>query len=350
MKKSILDMFYENVKQFPNKCAVICGNKKRTYKELDELSNDIADILVSKGVKRGDFVALYAEKSVEMIGAIFASLKLGTTYVPIDIRYPEDRIKYMISDCKPTVLFTYQTHIDIDDVMIFNLENYKKVNKKNTYHGDLENIDYCIYTSGTTGKPKGVLMKDKSVVNLVESYYDIYGIVKDDVLLQFASIAFDQSVWDIFTILTVGGTLCILPQNLVGDIETTEDYILANKVTVAAFTPAYLRELNPHKLTTMRVVESGGAAVEKEVVQNWKKHCRVFNTYGPTEACVNALSYELGTSIPEIIPIGKPIRNMKAYIMDDLKECKIGETGELCLAGVGLSKIYRQSIWGRKII
>ncbi len=340
MKNSVLDLFYKNVNRFHDKWAVVCGDKKITYKELDELSNNIADALINKGVKKGDFVVLYTEKSIEMIGAIFASLKLGTTYVPIDIRYPEDRIKYMISDCRPTVVFTYHTHINIDNVIIFDLENYKKVDKKYTYHGDSENIDYCIYTSGTTGKPKGVLIKDKSIVNLAESYYDIYGIVQDDVLLQFASIAFDQSVWDIFTILTVGGTLCILPQNLVDDIEQAENYIVENKVTVAAFTPAYLRELNPVKLTTMRVVESGGAAVEKEVVQNWKKHCRVFNTYGPTEACVNALSYELGEEIPAIIPIGKPIHNMNAYIVNDLKECKVGEVGELCLSGIGLSVGY----------
>lgn len=344
MNKSVLDLFYKNVERLENKCAVICGNKKLTYKELDELSSEVADILSSKGVEKGDFVALYTEKSVEMIVAIFASLKLGTTYVPIDIRYPEDRIKYIISDCRPKVIFTYKTNLDIDGINIFDLENYKKIDKRNIYKGDPENIDYCIYTSGTTGKPKGVLIKDRSVVNLVESYYDIYGIVENDILLQFASIAFDQSVWDVFTILTIGGTLCVLPQNLIGDIKGAEDYILKNKVTVAAFTPAYLREIDPEKITTMRVVESGGAAVEREVVKKWKKHCRVFNTYGPTEACVNALTYELGDNIPEIIPIGKPIHNMQAYIMKDLNECQVGETGELCLSGIGLAVGYLNNL------
>ena len=97
-----------------------------------------------------------------------------------------------------------------------------------------------------------------------------------DVLLQFASIAFDQSVWDIFTILSIGGTLCVLPQECGGNIGLAENYIIKNSVSIAAFTPAYLRELHPERLLSMRAVESGGDKVERDVVQNWKKFCRVF--------------------------------------------------------------------------
>ena len=336
---SLLDLFYKNVENNGDKCAVICGDNKISYMELDQLSSSLAEAL-SKYVKKGDFIALYTEKSIEMIVAIFASLKLGTIYVPIDIRYPEERIKYIIKDSGSKIILTYKTHLNIDGVKCYGLENLAISDKKSIYSGNPENIDYCIYTSGTTGKPKGVLIKDKSVVNLVESYYDLYGIVEEDILLQFASIAFDQSVWDIFTILTRGGTLCVLPQELIGDIKGAEEYIIKNKVSVAAFTPAYLRELNPEVVVTLRAVESGGAAVERDVVKKWKKHCRVFNTYGPTEACVNALTYELQEEIPSVIPIGKPIKNMQAYIINKDKECKIGEVGELCLAGIGLSVGY----------
>ena len=338
-KKSVLDLFYENVKKYGDKKAVVFGDKYITYYELDELSSSLADKLSDYGVCKSDFVLLYTQKSIEMVCAVYASLKVGAIYVPIDVRYPLERIKYIISDCKPKVILTYMTEIE-SSVPCINLNKYEKSNVKRVYRGCRNNLDYCIYTSGTTGKPKGVLIYDYSLVNLVIAYKELYTIVPDDTLLQFASIAFDQSVWDIFTILSLGGTLCVLPEEFIGDIELTEKYISKNNVSVAAFTPAYLRELKPENLPTMRAVESGGAAVEKEVVKKWKQYCRVFNTYGPTEATVNAMTYELKDEIPDEIPIGKPIRNMQAYIVNDGQLCDFNEVGELCLSGIGLAYGY----------
>lgn len=350
-KKSVLDLFYDNVRKHGDKKAVVFGDKYITYNELNELSNDVADKMSDYGVRKSDFVLLYAQKSIEMVSAIYASLKVGAIYVPIDVRYPIERIKYIISDCKPKVILTYMTDLE-SNIPCINLNKYEKSAVKRVYYGCRDNLDYCIYTSGTTGKPKGVLIYDYSVFNLVMAYKELYGIIPEDTLLQFASIAFDQSVWDIFTILSLGGTLCVLPQEFIGDIELTEKYIVQNNVSVAAFTPAYLRELNPENLPTMRAVESGGAAVEKDVVKKWKQYCRVFNTYGPTEATVNAMTYELQDEIPDEIPIGKPIRNMQAYVVNDGQLCDFNDVGELCLSGVGLAYGYlnNESLTNEKFI
>lgn len=338
-EKSVLDLFYEKVRTYGDKKAVVLMKSSITYEQLDRMSSMLAKRLEDMGVGPGDFVLLYVQKSIEMVVAVFAVLKIGAVYVPVDTRYPKERIEYILSDCCPRAVLTYQTILSCDvPCMEIRLETKGEVKH---YSGDRNRLDYCIYTSGTTGKPKGVLIHDRSVVNLVCAYERIYGIVPEDVLLQFASIAFDQAVWDIFTILTIGGTLCLLPPEFDGDIEQTEDYIIEQGVSIAAFTPAYLRELHPEKLRTMRVVESGGDKVERNVVEKWKRYCRVFNTYGPTEATVNALTYELGDEIPEEIPIGRPIDNMEAYIVDaDGNLCEGDCVGELCLSGIGLAYGY----------
>lgn len=338
-EKSVLDLFYEKVKIYRDKKAVVLGKNSITYAQLNRMSDILAGRLENMGVGHGDFVLLYAQKSIEMVTAVFAVLKVGAAYVPVDTRYPMERIKYIIEDCHPKAVLTYRTSFlcEIPSIEI----RLETEGEAKHYYGDRNRLDYCIYTSGTTGKPKGVLIHDYSVVNLVCAYEKIYGIVPQDILLQFASIAFDQAVWDIFTILTVGGTLCLLPPEFDGDIERTENYIIEQGISVAAFTPAYLRELHPEKLRTMRAVESGGDRVERDVVERWKRYCRVFNTYGPTETTVNALTYEIEDVIPKEVPIGKPIDNMEAYIVDaDGKLCAEGCLGELCLSGIGLAWGY----------
>lgn len=338
-EKSVLDLFYEKVRIYGDKKAVVLEKSSITYAQLDRMSSILAERLEDMGVGQRDFILLYAQKSIEMMVAVFAVLKVGAVYVPVDMRYPKERIEYMLSDCHPKVVLTYRTILFCEvPCMEICLETEGEAKH---YSGDRNRLDYCIYTSGTMGKPKGVLIYDRSVVNLVCAYKRIYGIVPDDILLQFASIAFDQAVWDIFTILTTGGTLCLLPPEFDGDIDLTENYIIEQGVSIAAFTPAYLRELDPEKLRTMRVVESGGDKVERNVVEKWKRYCRVFNTYGPTEATVNALTYELGNEIPKEIPIGKPIDNMEAYIVDaDGNLCEDNCVGELCLSGIGLAHGY----------
>ena len=337
---TLLKMIQKQKELSPNKTAVVFGNQKLTYNELDIASDNLAYNIKKEGIKQKDFVILYAQKSLEMVVAVIAAIKIGCTYVPVDIRYPFERIQYIINDCNPKAILAYNTCTDKYTIPVIGITIDTDYKSKYICADKSTNIVYCIYTSGTTGKPKGVLIKDCSVVNLVKSYKKIYGMITTDVILQFASIAFDQSVWDIFIALTLGCTLCVVPQKYIEDISLLEQYMIKNNVTVAALTPAFLRELHPERLPDMRAVESGGAAVERVVVEKWKHYCRVFNTYGPTEATVNALTYEITDDIPENIPIGKPIDNMEAYVISEGKLCLPGEVGELCLSGIGLAEGY----------
>lgn len=340
--RNVLEMIEDNAEKCGDKIAIIYDNESISYKSLNNQANSLANKLLKIGVKKNDFVVILPERGIEMVIGILATLKCGAVYVPIDPQYPNERIEYIINNCKPRVILTYKKELDfIKTIPVF--EIIKQTN------GIDVNVDikieekdnaYCIFTSGTTGKPKGVLLKHKGLANLVKSYKDVYGLSSDDVLLQFASIAFDQSVWDIFTILTLGGTLCLMPKELINEPRMLEKYMVENNITVTALTPAYIKLLNPENISTLKVIESGSAAADSDVMERWKKRCRVFNTYGPTEATVNTLSFEMKEFNNMILPIGKPISNVNVYIMNNGKLCGIGEPGELCIAGYGVGAGY----------
>lgn len=343
--RSVLEMIEESTLQHENDVAIVFESKYITYADLRNQSNILANTLTKKGVNKGDYVVIIPEKGIEMVIAIIAVLKCGAIYVPIDPSYPVDRINYIIQTCNPKIVLTnnYSVNFGVQTLEVKNVidncpRNVSFCNSINVLESDLA---YCIFTSGTTGKPKGVKLKHGGLSNLVKSYWNIYNIDNNDTLLQFASIAFDQSVWDIFTILTVGGTLCITPPCYIDSPRQLEQYMVTNKVSVAALTPAYIKLLQPENIPTLKVIESGSAAIEPDVMKKWIKYCRVFNTYGPTESTVNALSYELSNKdIGTIIPIGRPIPNINVYIMDDQGICGINEPGELCIAGIGVADGY----------
>lgn len=342
--KTAIDFIEENAKVIGDKVAVIYSEDKITYKELNDRSNALAYELKSQGVSEGDYVVIIPERSIEMIIGILAILKCGAIYVPVDPSYPNERIKYIVETCNPKIILTIGKKISFKNNKSLNIKdrNYDKTNKKNPIRTqEKDSIAYCIFTSGTTGRPKGVLLNHKGLINLVLNYKEIYGISENDVLLQFASIAFDQSVWDIFTILVLGGTLCLMSKELINEPRLLEIYMEKNKVSVIALTPAYIKLLNPKNLPTLKVIESGSAAVDYEDIKRWTSGRRVFNTYGPTEATVNTLTYEIKDIDNRVLPIGKPIKNSKVFILNNNNNlCGIGEPGELCIAGYGVGNGY----------
>lgn len=361
-KAKIIKIFNNNYQPYPNhetavtlfekqvglrkdKTALLFEDQSLSFEMLNRKANIIANRLREIGIRPGDYVVVIPERSLEMIIAILGIIKSGGAYVPIDPSYPENRIQYIIEDCCAKAVITIdQEDFTGNQVPVISLSaggslagderNPKPLNSR-------EDTAYAIYTSGTTGKPKGVAVRHENLVNLIYSYQDIYQMTDQDTVLQFASISFDQSVWDIFNSLLIGASLCLMPYNLIGDTKTLEDYMEDKQVTVVALTPAYLRELDPLRVPALRVIESGGAAAELDILKKWLKCGKlIFNTYGPTEATVNAVSFQLKDLAATALPIGKPIPNTSAYILDQEKMCGIGIPGELCLAGAGVSSGY----------
>ncbi|MCM3509140.1 AMP-binding protein, partial [Staphylococcus capitis] len=175
---------------------------------------------------------------------------------------------------------------DEDTLKQWSNDNLKLVNK-------LEDLIYVIYTSGTTGKPKGVKANQKNLSNLVMAYQKEYELTQEDIILQFASPSFDQSIWDIFCSTLLGACCCLVPKNVFGNPIELERYMNHHRVTVAALTPLFIKEMNPNNYPYLRVLESGAESPQLEILKSWNKNRDVFNTYGPTETTVNALSYKL---------------------------------------------------------
>ncbi|SHJ91509.1 amino acid adenylation domain-containing protein, partial [Clostridium cavendishii DSM 21758] len=340
-EKTIVEIFEYQVNKTPNNIAVVYEDKKLNYKELNEKVNILARNLRELGIKPNDFVAISAQKSLEMIIGILGIIKAGAAYVPIDPKYPKDRINYMLDDCKPKALLVYKANIKTKKIPIIDLEdssilegtsrNLKKVNTPN-------DLLYVIYTSGTTGKPKGVMIEHKSVNSLREYFISSLNVKPTDKILQFFNISFDGSVWDIMMALLTGATLHVVNQDNIIDLNYLSQSI--KNTTIITVPPQYYQQL---ETIGQRLTITAGSESSKELVRKAIDTGSLYiNAYGPTEATVCATQWFCNKNdiIPERIPIGKPITNKQIYICNKTNLCGIGIPGELCIAGEGIARGY----------
>ncbi len=341
--KTIVELFEEQVKKSPDNTAVIFEGQKFTYAELNARANSLAHKLRELGVKPDDFVAIIADRSIEMIAGIYGIIKAGGAYVPIDPTYPEDRIKYMFEDCAPkaAVIYTLENInipenikvVDLADSSVWEYgnENLEFVNKPS-------DLAYCIYTSGTTGTPKGTMLEHHGVVNLKYYFANRMGINENDRVLQFANYIFDASVWEMTMALLNGAALVCVPTGLAQDTKAFNEYCAKNKVTVATLPPNYY--VQEDVKLNLRLIITAGSESNKFILEK-SKNSDYINAYGPTETTVCATYWKRPEGFDEATaPIGVPIDNFQAFIMNGNNLCGIGVPGELCIAGDGLARGY----------
>lgn len=357
--KCIHELFEEQAKKAPDALAVTCGEKMLTYGELSEKSDVIAARLLSEGITRECMVGLCMERSSELVAGILGILKAGGVYLPLEPRNPSERLKYMVKDSGASVILTQSKLINkvsqiIEDntkvILIdshtdnFRSEN-REENKKPVNEIKSSNLAYVIYTSGSTGMPKATMIEHKGIANLSRFFTDNLIITGNDRVAQFASISFDASTFEIFISLLAGASLCIIPQSKIDDVREFENYLNENKVTIALLPPPYLAGVDPERVTTMNKLITGGSEIDHKLLEKWYKKVKYFNAYGPTEDTIISTVWKCPyteEALPEsIVPIGKPINNKWACIVDRNSELQpIGITGELCIAGDGLARGY----------
>lgn len=355
--KTILDLFAERVSQYPEKTAVIIEEQSMTYRELYAAAKRLAREM---GCGEERFVAIIAERSLEMIVAIFAALLAGAAYVPIDPAYPAERIAYILKDCEPEYILVYLPTVPLSvrdlgqispaeqiDIALYMSSGTEEQNRSDFTEPDLSaealwnRAAYMIYTSGTTGRPKGVVIEHRSLSNMIYANADYYGFCPEDVVLQLANYVFDQSVWDIFSTIGAGAALCLIPADIMASAEGIENYCREHRVTVLMTTTVMLGALHPERIGRLRLVDGGGDAAREAVFKAWADYAeRVVNSYGPTEITVNATAYTYTSECAGEIPIGKALPNKKVYIMQGDQLCGIGQAGEICIAGAGLAREY----------
>jgi amino acid adenylation domain-containing protein len=367
--KLIHQMFEAQVEKTPEAIAVSApaenGNNEITYAELNRRANQLAHYLQNNQVKPESIIAVYMERSPEMITALLGILKAGAAYLPIDLNHPEERISFMLEDAGVQILLTQKSlaqrlpkhnvktiFIDTewDDISNQSAKNPAAIAKA-------DNLAYIIYTSGSTGKPKGVQIPNSSLTNYVYSAFDNFKMSSKDRVLQFASISFDAAAEEIYPCLCCGAALILRTENMISSPQIFLRMTGEWGVTLLDLPTAYWHQLmdeisagNLKIPDTLRLVILGGERAVPEKLLDWQKQAgedvQLVNTYGPTEATIVATIWELPEAsdkkpFDKEVPIGRPVANTQTYILDKhLNPVPVGAAGELHIGGSGLARGY----------
>ena len=365
---TLQELMQAQIDKHASDTAVICDHDKvfgvpsLTYAQLNDKVNQLAHLLRAEGVRPGHIVALMVERSFAMIIGILGIVKAGGAYLPVSLDNPPDRIDYMLKDGGVKVLLVQNktTSRIVFEGLIINLDDpdvYRGSTANPAILNKPQDLAYVIYTSGSTGKPKGVMIEHRSLVNRLHWMQHAYPIDRGDVILQKTPYSFDVSVWELFWWALQGATLCFLMPGGERNPLAIVEAIRKHHVSVMHFVPSMLNVFLEYldgkaaavlrSLASVRQVFASGEALAPSHVRKFndilgtKTGARLTNLYGPTEATVDVSYFDCPAHNDfEIIPIGRPIHNIRFYIIRDGQQVAIGETGELCIAGVGLGRGY----------
>ncbi|MCT4619882.1 MAG: amino acid adenylation domain-containing protein, partial [Marinisporobacter sp.] len=356
--KTIKDLVEEQVEKTPDKIAVIFEHTQLSYRELNSKANELAYKLIKRGIKRNDRIAVLMDHSIELTISILAIMKAGATFVPIDVNWPDLRIKESILDidCK-IVLVNSKTAYENED-----LNKFSVMVEANKLKGKKENLDikldskeliYIIYTSGSTGKPKGVMISHKGIFNRFMWMNDYFGKDSANVVLQTTRYVYDSSVWQMFWPLVNGGKTITLPPNFLMTSENICELIKKHQVTITDFVPSVFNVIveqifggkkEKEMLSSLKNVVLGGEEITPFTTHKFLEkfpEIKITNLYGPTEASIGCIYYQVKGNEGDKIPIGKPISNMEIYIMNKYRNLvPLGIEGEIYIGGKGIGLGY----------
>ncbi|MGN4225497.1 non-ribosomal peptide synthetase, partial [Burkholderia gladioli] len=355
--------FEAQVARTPHAIALEHEGASLDYAGLERAANRIAHRLAAAGARPGSYVAICLERGIPMVAAMLAVLKAGATYVPIDPAYPAERIAWMIEDSAPAVLLTQAALLPAlgeavphHGAVMLDIETVFDADAR----GELaetpprlavrpDDLAYLIYTSGSTGRPKGVMISHQAICGQIADLIGIYGLDEQDRCLQFSSITFDVSVAEIFTPLLRGATLVLRSDAWLADADAFYALCEAHRITRIELPTLFWQQLAQARDSvppaSLKHVVIGGEAISAAALALWFEGAghrpRLLNFYGPTEATVNATLQEPQADDPARHAIGRPLSNMRAYILDRRGEpVAAGVAGELHLAGANLARGY----------
>ena len=354
-------LFEQQAARTPHACAVISADAELTYGELNARANRLARHLITLGAGPERVVAIAMPRSADVIIAMLAVLKSGAAYVPVDPDFPPDRKTFMLTDAQAAIVLTTgglagslpaaaAAPLILDDPAVAELiSRYPAGDVSDTQHGGPlhpAHPAYVIYTSGSTGRPKGVIITHASLVNYVARCQQAYPDLAGRTLL-VSPVSFDLSVTGLYGCLLSGGQLCL--GALDKELELPGLAARCGGFTFLKATPSHLALLArlPASCVPVGQMMVGGEAVPAGVLREWRQRhpgLALTNHYGPTEATVGCLDYQMGPDdpIPDlVVPIGRPMWNTRVFVLDErLGLVPPGVTGELYVAGAGLARGY----------
>ena len=349
-EKSMVGVFEEQVAKTPDNLAVAYGEVQLTYQALNQKANRLANYLQKNcNVQTNDLVGIMMDRSEWAIISILGILKAGGAYVPIDVNLPAERKDFMIRDTNlKALLIDSDQLLEVTDFGVqaialdLQFEDFSQAEGFVSEVGPRD-LAYVIYTSGSTGKPKGVLIEHTSNVNMALDQIERFSISETDRVLQFASLSFDASVYEIFMALYRGACIVIADGATIAESEKFPTYLRENNVSVVTLPPVYLNVLNLDELGFLRVIITAGEAAKVADAAYCASFADYYNAYGPTECAVCVSVYKVSSEDGDRghIPIGKAISNTSLFVLDNnLNPVPPGVTGELYISGSGLARGY----------
>lgn len=346
------EAFYKKIEKmgevYPDKIALITPQKRFTYFELNHQTDLIAANLISQGVRPGDLVGVCTNRNENLLLSLLGVLKSGAAYVPLDPKFPDERLEYMLERSESSFLLIEKClvhrfsntsqKIIVEDILSLNSEK-----KKVLINTQLKDNCYVLFTSGSTGKPKGVVVSHLNVLNFLNSMGNSPGFHCDDRLLSVTTFSFDISVLELFLPLMNGGSLYLASENQVLDGQELARVIKEEDVTCMQATPSTWRLLLAAgwKGSSKLKILCGGEPMPKDLAQKLLTLSKeVWNMYGPTETTVWSTIKKISAEDKKIL-IGSAIDNTGLYILDEnLKPCPVGIAGMLYIGGLGVSNGY----------
>ena len=347
----LADLLEASAARAPDQLALIGGDRRLTYRELDALASLAASRLIDAGIQPGHIVGLWMPRGIDLLVMQAAIAKAGAAWLPVDEDTPVERLLVCMEDAGSPALVTSERMRDrlgavtqpihTAETLLAPAPEGHALRRRGKVAGDAP--AYVIYTSGSTGKPKGILINQRSICHFLRSENEVLGVKATDRVYQGFSVAFDMSFEEIWISYLVGATLWIGPKETAGDPEALPRLLSENGVTVLHAVPTLLA-LFADDVPGLRIINLGGEMCPETVVERFSKPGRqMFNTYGPTEATVSASLARLEPG--RLITIGTPLPNYGLLVISTetdkgLQLLPRGDTGELCIIGPGLSAGY----------
>ena len=354
--KCVHQLFEEQAERNPDSIAVVFETEQITYRELNDRANQLAHHLQNLGVEPEVVVGICLDRSLETIAGILGVLKAGGAYLPIDPTTPIERKVLMLEDARVKVLLAQQRLIESLPKTQVNIvcidTDIPTVSTAYTPRVSTDNLAYVIYTSGSTGIPKGVAIEHRQLLNYLYGIQEKLNLPADASFATVSTFAADLGNTAIFPALCFGGCLHIISQERATDPEALGEYFCRNPIDCLKIVPSHLAALltsaRSESILPRKRLILGGETASWELIEKVRKinpDCLIFNHYGPTEATVGVLTYQVYgeelRGISETVPLGRPIANTQIYILDShLQPVPVGVAGELHIGGENLARGY----------
>jgi amino acid adenylation domain-containing protein len=351
LEQTLVDLFEAQVEKNPNHLALVFESQSLTYQQLNQKANQLAHYLIQNHqIKPDTLIGICVERSLEMIIGVLGILKAGGAYVPIDPNYPQERIQFMLADSGTSVLLTQsfltqklaltQQENSCQIICLDQIDFSVAFTDNPSPQTTPDNLAYVIYTSGSTGRPKGVMIEHRGLTNLALATAHSFGVQTQSRFLQLASFSFDVSVGEIATTFAMGACLYLAKKETLLPTQVLVNFLAKHKISHITIPVSVLSVLPPAPLPDLQTIVVGGEAARAELVTQWATGRRFLNAYGPTESTI-CVSIALCQPTGKKPPIGKPLPNIRIYILDAHNQpLPPGIPGELCIAGVGLARGY----------